>query len=122
MKLKIFSFLGVLGALLPASVHAQTQLTTLQSVIDYAARLGNAIIPIVISVGIIYLVIYIVKFFIIEPGEERTAALYHVLWAVLGLFLVLSIWGLVNILRNSFQTNRNVPVNDFPTVISPNVR
>ena len=111
--------LGVLVSV-PSLAFAQ-QLTTLQGVINYAARLGNAIVPIIISVGVIYLVINIVRWFIIEPGEERTAALYQVLWAVLGLFLILSIWGLVNILRNSFSTNRTAPTSEFPTVFVPNI-
>lgn len=111
--------LGVLAAV-PSFAHAQ-QLTTLQGVIDYAARLGNAIVPIIISIGVIYLVINIVRWFIIEPGEERTAALYQVLWAVLGLFLILSIWGLVNILRRSFSTDRTAPTSEFPTVFVPRI-
>jgi hypothetical protein len=111
--------LGVLVSV-PSLAFAQ-QLTTLQGVINYAARLGNAIVPIIISVGVIYLVINIVRWFIIEPGEERTAALYQVLWAVLGLFLILSIWGLVNILRNSFSTNRTAPTSEFPTVFVPQI-
>lgn len=121
MKISLSAIVLALIASVPAFAYAQQQLTNLQSVISYAATLGNAVVPIIISIGVIYLVVMIVKWFIIEPGEERTEALYKVLWAVLGLFLILSIWGLVNILRRTFQTDRLAPTGEFPRVFVPNV-
>jgi hypothetical protein len=47
-------------------------------------------------------------------GEERAAHRSSILWGLVGLAVILSIWGLVAILRNTFNTQNQTPAQDFP--------
>lgn len=111
-----FSFLTV--ALLPVVTFAQGarpsgtlsgggQIRNLDNVIDRVLSAFNIAIYILISLSVVYLVWTIVKYFIMEPGEEKQAHLGKVGYALLGLFIILSIWGLVNILVTTFNTGTN---------------
>jgi hypothetical protein len=43
-------------------------------------------------------------------SAKKEAGLY-VMWSVIGFFVMLSFWGLVNILMNSFKLDNNLPPN-----------
>jgi hypothetical protein len=111
-KLIAFSFLFAL----PVLTFAQG-VTDADSLIAKINRILNAIIPILISFAVVYLIYAIVKYIIATDEEGRATGKSMIGYGILGLFLILSIWGLVNILVRTFGLNNNVPVNQIPGVI-----
>jgi uncharacterized membrane protein len=110
----------------PVLVSAQT-LQPITNANDLATRLtyiGNTIIGILIAFAVIYIV-YMAVMFIVKQGSED-AAKYRsgVLWGIVGLAVILSIWGLVRILTNTFRTDNRVnPNQEFPVnPLPPQVR
>ncbi len=78
--------------------------------------IGNVIIGFLIAIAVIYIV-YNALMFIMKAGTDD-AATYRkaVLWGIVGLAVILSIWGLVAILTNTFGTagQPTGPVDLFP--------
>jgi hypothetical protein len=101
---KIIALLAVLVA--PATVSAQA-LTPITNVNNLSTRLigiGNIVTYILVALAVIYIVYNVVQFMIKPPGGEREGALANIGWGILGLFIIVSLWGLVNILTNTFKT------------------
>jgi hypothetical protein len=86
---------------LPAVSFAQT-LTNIDDVASKATRIGNLVIEIAISLAVIWIIINVIKYLIAGGDEDRAAGGKAILYGVIGLFVILSIWGLVAILTNSF--------------------
>lgn len=105
-------------SLLPMLAFAQAkgiQLYNLQDVINGAGRIINAIVPLIFAVAVLYMLWNIVKY--IEAGtgdaKARDAARDQIIFAVVLLFVMMSIWGLVNILRGTFTLKNENPSTDL---------
>ena len=106
---KIKSFLQVGLIAFPAVVFAQ-----IQSVVD-AGSLYNAIVYIVnltmqLLIGLaVFILAWGIFKFIYNAGDEtaRAEGRQLILWGVVGIFAMVSVWGLVNILSGTFQLNNN---------------
>ena len=51
-----------------------------------------------------------------ENEEKRDEAKKYILWGVIGVFCMLSVWGFVNILYNSFTLERQIDGSKIPKV------
>lgn len=111
MKKIIASVSGVL-ALVPFLAFAQT-LTDINSVATKATNMGNLVIGLAISLAVIWIIINIIRYLIAGGDDDRKKGGLAILYGVIGLAAILSIWGLVAILRNSFRTNDQVPVGEI---------
>lgn len=104
----------------PVLVSAQA-ITDVNSLTQKLTNLGNMFIQILIAFAVIWIIYNVVRFLIVgaDNEEKRTAARQSILWGVVGLFVILSIWGLVRILTNTFRTDNTTPRGQFPTVDYP---
>lgn len=100
--------------LLPTVASAQI-IQDIDGVASKALNLGNLFVTILIIFSVIWMIFGIVKYIIAGGEEERAAGKMNIVWGVVGLFLIFSIWGLVNILRNSFRTDGRV---DLPRQVN----
>lgn len=106
-------------SLAPVSAFAQ-QIVDANGVTSKLTNLGNTVVVLLISFAVIWIIVNVVRYLIAGgDGEKRKAGGLAILWGVVGLFVILSIWGLVAILKNTFSTNTNVPRDQFPQVIPP---
>lgn len=76
---------------------ALTLCTLIERVIGYL----NQALFLLIALSIVVFVYYVFKYFI-QPNEDRKQAGAYVMYSVIGFFVILSMWGLVNILQNTF--------------------
>lgn len=97
---------------LPVLSFAQP-LQNIDDVASKATRIGNLVIEIAISLAVIWIIINVIKYLIAGGEDQRAAGGKAILFSVIGLFVILSIWGLVAILTNSFRTNTNRPTNEI---------
>jgi hypothetical protein len=96
----------------PLLAFAQ-QLTDINSVASKAVNIGNLIVGLAISIAVLWIIVNVVRYLIAtNDPEKRKQGGYGILWGVVGLFVILSIWGLVAILRNSFKTQDRAPSYD----------
>ncbi len=106
-------------AFVPAFVSAQA-ITDVNSLTYKLTNIGNTIIQILIAFAVLYIIYNVVRYIMAaEDPEKRKTIGASILWGIVGLFVILSIWGLVNILSNTFRTNTTAPTQSFPTLSYP---
>jgi hypothetical protein len=113
---KITSMVVILTFSLLSPLLASAQpLTDINSVAAKATNIGNPVIALAISFAILWIIISVVRYLIAGAADEdaRKKGGLAILWGVVGLFVILSIWGLVAILKNSFRTQDTAPINDI---------
>ncbi len=93
--------------------------TDLKGVIAIVASYMNSIVELLMGLAVVFFVWYIIKYFM-RPSDNRGEAAQYVMYSLIGFFVILSFWGIVNILRGSFnlnQTNTSQSWSDFFNII-----
>ena len=110
MKSKI-SILTLALAPFLASAQEFTFSRTIDGFLAYLIYLGGRIMPLLILAALVLFLFGIVRlFFFKSDGADGKKNRDFVLYGIVALFVMVSVWGLVNILRSTFSLdNRNVP-------------
>ena len=97
----------------PALAFAQT--TNFGSILTIVAQNMNKVLLLMIGLAVLLVIFYVVKFFTLKSRGEETIKEggTYVLYAVIGLVVIVSFWGIVNILLATFGTGQNSPANGF---------
>src|SRR3989344_3197291 len=76
--------------------------------INVVNRMLSAVVPLLITVALIVFIWGLIKY-LTKMGDEgeRQAAMQLMLWGVIAIFVMSSIWGLVALLQNTFSVQRN---------------
>ena len=110
MKQKI-AFIGTALAL-PFITFAQTNINSVQSAGQFIITIINTVaVPVLFAVAFIVFIFGIFQYFILSKGDEEKQGLGRslMLWGLIGFFVMVSVWGLVNILIGTFGLNSNIP-------------
>jgi len=102
---KIAHILPYGAALLPGFAFAQGEVDTswITDFIETVIELIQAAIPLLIAIAVLYFIWGVVQF-IINAGDEgaRAEGKTKMIWGVVGLFIIISVWGLVALLQSIF--------------------
>jgi len=92
-------------------------LTNLNSLLEAFGRLINTALPIVIALGLLFF-FYGLALFIFKSGdpEEQKKGRSIMIWGVVALFVMVSVWGLVRFLNTAFGVQQEQRPNVVPTV------
>ncbi len=108
------SLLSIFAAATPVLALAQTApvTRTVDGFLNYILYLAGRALPLLILAALVLLLYGIVKNFFFESSDEkRKEGKDFIIWGIVALFVMVSVWGLVNVLRGTFQLdNDNVPV------------
>ncbi len=108
MKNKLVSFLklGAVGALVvPFLVSAQTATCAGPWVEVMLCRVSlwlNTLVPMLIVVAVLYFIWGVIQFVIAKDEEAKTRGRSVMIYGLIGLLVITSVWGLVTILKNTF--------------------
>ena len=127
MKKKFIVLAGVLS-LTPmlAFANSCTALTTgstgaggtLTNVLCTIANLLDSVIPVLIALGVVYFVWGVVSYVIASDEEAKSTGRNRMIWGIIGLVVIVGVWGLVSILANTFGLNGTVS-ESLPSVVVP---
>ena len=93
---------------------AGAAVTDFDSLVDLAENILNQLVPLFIAVAVVILLIAIVQYIRAgEDEEKRGKAKSLMIYGIIGLFVMVSIWGLVNILGGTFDLDPDVPIPDL---------
>lgn len=98
-------------AFTPVIASAQ-ELGNLSRLLDAVARLIDTALPIVVALGLLAFFYGLVKFIFSAKKEEGTKIM---IWGVVALFVMVSVWGLVRFIGNAFGIDQGGSAN-VPTV------
>lgn len=126
MKKKLFVLLSLALAFAPVLTLAQTtggrpavctggQITTIQGVICKLNEIMGALLPFLVALGILYFVWGVISFVIADDEEAKTKGRDRMIYGVIGLVVIVGVWGLVRIVSNTFGLG-NIQNINFPTV------
>jgi len=96
------------------TVCGSGQITTIQGLLCKFSELLNAVLPVLIALGVVYFVWGVVSFVISDDEEAKTAGRNRIVFGIIGLAVIIGVWGLVAIVRNTFGLN-NVQQINLPT-------
>lgn len=104
-------FIPAALALMPAVAFAQ-DLSNLQTLLESIGGLVDTALPIVVAIGLLAFFWGLVKYIFTEAKEAGTKLM---IWGLVALFVMVSVWGLVNFIGDSLG------VDDTKTVTPPTV-
>lgn len=90
--------------------NAGGEITTFTDLLNRINTILNIIVPFLVGLGV-FVIIYGVFGYIQHSADEekRREAKLFVVWGVVGVFIMVSIWGFVSILVNTFPLKRSAP-------------
>lgn len=90
--------------------------TDLKSLIYLAINYLGLVIPFIVSLSMVVFLWGIYRYFF-KVDTDKGEAGQLILWGVVGFFVMISFWGLVNILVRTFDLNTSIP--GIPTIQAP---
>jgi hypothetical protein len=109
------------AALAFAPVFAFAQNTTTQDalgILKVISNIINFLIPLAIAAGVLYFIWGVVQYITAKDEESQGAARKTMISGIIGLFVIVAMWGLVSVIRNTFELNgqNNLTSDDIPCV------
>ena len=83
-----------------------TQVTDANSLFTKLNDIGNSVLGILIAAAVVWLVYNTVRF-IMDNGDDRAKYRASIMWGIVGLFVIVSLWGIVNIIDGTFNMGGN---------------
>ena len=90
---------------------------TIAELLGKLTNILNQIVPILIGLAV-FVILWGIFTYITKAGEEekRAEAKKFILYGIIGVFIMLSLWGLVGILVNTFSISQQLTPEDIPKV------
>jgi len=94
---------GSLSAL-PFMALAQTQVDTsyLRSLITGAKNLLDQLVIFLVALAVVWFIWNVVRYVMSSDEEKKGAAKSQMIWGIIAIAVIVSIWGIVGILQNLF--------------------
>lgn len=95
-----------------ASAAGGGNLNTIPGLIVRVNAVLNTVVPFLIGIAVFIVIWGIFRYVTsVADEEKRVEARQFVIWGVILIFCMLSVWGFVNILVNSFSLSKQAPTN-----------
>lgn len=99
---------ALLAFLLPFGVQAQTGTpTTFRGLVDGIVGFVNtAVLPLLYALALLFFLVGMTRFFFLGGAENREQGKSFMIWGIIGLFVMFSVWGIVNMVLATFGAGR----------------
>ena len=114
MKKKLIVLSSSVLGFMPFIALAQS--STVQSIINDIGNILNTAIPVLIVLGVLYFVYGVVMFVIASDEEAKTKGRNSMIYGIIGLVVIVAMWGLVGIVVNTFDVGVGGSGLPIPTV------
>lgn len=89
---------GAMLAFMPMLVMAQVHAA---SILGTVRNLLNLLIPILITAALVYFIWGVIKYITAKDADAQKDARNRVVQGVIGLFIILSVWGLIGVIQST---------------------
>ena len=86
-----------------ATCTANANAGTLETIICRMGSILNTIIPFLIVLGVVYFVWGVITYVISSDEEAKKAGRDRIIYGIIGLAVIVGVWGLVSILNRTFN-------------------
>jgi len=119
----LFLVIFLLSLILPNFVSAQIYLYTpdkgIPGLINLIGSWLKLLFPIIISFAIVWFAWFAYKYAIFDTDAEKTNAKHQMTWGLIAIFVMVSVWGFVAILQNTFGTTKGGNSIKIQDVVTP---
>jgi hypothetical protein len=91
---------------------------TLFNLMCQISNVLNFAIPVLVTLAMVYFVWGVVTYVIASDEEAKSTGRNRMIWGIIGLVVIVGVWGLVSILANTFGLNGSV-TESLPSVTVP---
>lgn len=116
---------SALFAATPAFAQNNSAFTSLTGAVTYVSSWVNTLIALIVALSVLMFIWGVFRYVrgADDPAKQKDAK-WFVLYGILGIFIMLSVWGLVGILQGTFGTSQTIEesgvrIPDVPTVNTP---
>lgn len=93
---------------LPSLASAATNMK-LSDLIGKVVGYLNLALELMMGLAVVYFVWNVISYYIKPGSTEKNEAHEYIMWSLIGFFIILSLWGLVNILISTFDLGTGSP-------------
>lgn len=127
MKKKLIVLSGFVLGLAPVMALAQTTggaaticdgsvaTGTIENILCKVGQLLTTVVPILIILGVIYFVWGVITYVIADDAEAKKSGRDRIIFGIIGLAVIVTVWGLVKILTTTFGIDMGAQNIVFPT-------
>lgn len=118
MKKLSMTLMSVFAFFAPVFAFAQIQQqtgATAGSILGTINNLLNWLIPILITLAIVYFIWGVIRYVFSKEDDDKKAARSIMINGLIGLFVILSVWGLIAVIGNTFGISQG-GANPNPTL------
>ena len=90
-------------------------LGTVNGILCRISQILGALLPVLIALGVVYFVYGVITYVISSDEEAKKAGRNRIIAGIIGLAVIVGLWGLVAILTNTFGLDNTTDI-DLPTV------
>jgi len=95
----------------PLMALAQSKVNSVWDLFSMANRVLNSLVPLFIALAVVYFIWEVFRYAVAGDEDKKKEAKTHIIWGIVGIFVMVSVWGLVNILQGTFGTAGVAPGN-----------
>lgn len=88
---------------------------TLFTVLCKIGQILNAVVPVLIALGVVYFVWGVIQYVISSDEEAKKAGRDRIIFGIIGLAVIIAMWGLVGILTKTFDVSNSGTIT-LPTI------
>lgn len=111
----LLPFVALAQVTISGATSNNCNLTTLGGWLCKIGQLLNSIVPVLIALAVVYFVWGVISYVIADEEEAKSKGRDRIIYGVIGLVVIVGVWGLVNVLRNTFGLNNSTNI-ELPTV------
>lgn len=91
-------------------VACSTVFTTVGDILKWATcLLSNSVVPLLFAFAMVVFIYGVVKFIRESDSKQKEEGKNFMIWGIIGLFVMVSVWGLVNVLNVTFGVRNVIP-------------
>lgn len=84
--------------------------SNLGEIISYlTCLLKNSVMPLLVGLAVAGFVWGVIQYFIVDSEDKKKKGKEFMLWGIIALFAIVSVWGLVGILGKTFGVESTIP-------------
>ncbi len=105
---------------LPLAASAQSSVRSVWDIFGFIKRILDTALPLIIAAAVVYFIYGIAMYVLSGSEEAKGAAKDKIVYGIIALFVMVSVWGLVNILVRTFNLDTNNPAQNVQNQL-PNI-
>lgn len=105
---RIARFIPAITAFAPMVAMA----ATFGGIINTISNIISAIVPLLIAIALVVFIWGVIKYITAgDDAEKRSAARNTIIYGIIGLFAIVAVWGLVNVIADTFGIQTGGTIN-----------